>query len=34
MGFAAGLTNLPLAFWLLTIFVAVVPLTPYLEVKN
>ncbi len=34
IGFAADLTSLPIAFWLLTLLVAVVPITAYLVVKN
>ena len=34
IGFAADLTSLPIAFWLLTLLVAVVPITAYLVVEN
>ena len=34
LGFTADLTSLPIAFWLLTLLVAVVPITAYLVVKN
>ena len=34
IGFAADLTSLPIAFWLLTLLVAIVPVTAYWVVKN
>ena len=34
LGFTADLTSLPIAFWLLTLLVAIVPVTAYWVVKN
>jgi len=34
LGFAAELTSLPIAFWLLTLLVAIVPVTAYWVVKK